>query len=56
MAREGLRYDLSNAFHKALEQKTPVVVHGLKVGTNGGRQSWISRSSRSTNRRPCGVW
>ena len=39
MAREGLRYEISNAFHKAIEQKTPVVVHDLKVGTNGGRQS-----------------
>ena len=37
MAREGLRYELGNAFHKALEQKTPVVVAGLKVGTNGGQ-------------------
>lgn len=38
MAREGLRYELGNAFHKALDQKDPVVVHGLQVGTNGGRQ------------------
>ena len=38
MAREGLRYELGNAFHKALEQKVPVIVRGLKVGTNGGKQ------------------
>jgi two-component system, chemotaxis family, CheB/CheR fusion protein len=38
MSREGLRIELSAAFHKALEQDAPVVVRGLKVGTNGGKQ------------------
>jgi two-component system CheB/CheR fusion protein len=38
MAREGLRYELSSAFHKALQQKDPLVVCGLQVGTNGGKQ------------------
>jgi two-component system CheB/CheR fusion protein len=38
MAREGLRYELTNAFHKALGQEASVVVRGLKVGTNGGQQ------------------
>jgi two-component system CheB/CheR fusion protein len=38
MAREGLRYELSGAFHKALRQKGTVALHGLKVGTNGGEQ------------------
>jgi two-component system CheB/CheR fusion protein len=38
MAREGLRYELSGAFQKALQQKVSVVLHGLKVGTNGGEQ------------------
>jgi two-component system CheB/CheR fusion protein len=38
MAREGLRYELSGAFHKALRQKGRVALHGLKVGTNGGEQ------------------
>ena len=38
MAREGLRYELGDAFHKALDQKVPVTVRGLKVGTNGGQQ------------------
>jgi chemotaxis methyl-accepting protein methylase len=38
MAREGLRYELSSAFHKAYEEKKPVEVRGVKVGTNGGKQ------------------
>lgn len=38
MTREGLRYELGNAFHKALEQEDPVIVRGLKLGTNGSRQ------------------
>jgi two-component system CheB/CheR fusion protein len=38
MAREGLRYELSAAFPKALKQKDGVVLHALKVGTNGGTQ------------------
>ncbi|HSY17700.1 MAG TPA: chemotaxis protein CheB [Candidatus Acidoferrales bacterium] len=38
MARDGLRFELGNAFHKALDQDAPVVAHGLRVGTNGGSQ------------------
>jgi chemotaxis methyl-accepting protein methylase len=38
MAREGLRYELSNAFHKALEQETAVVIRGLQLGANGTKQ------------------
>jgi hypothetical protein len=38
MAREGLRYELADAFQKALRQKERVTLHGLKVGTNGGTQ------------------
>jgi two-component system CheB/CheR fusion protein len=38
MAREGLGYELTNAFHKALEQDGSVVVRGLKVGTDGGKR------------------
>ena len=38
MAREGLRYELGSAFHKALVQEAAVVIRGLKVGTNGGKQ------------------
>jgi two-component system CheB/CheR fusion protein len=33
MAHEGLRYELTNAFHKALGQEGPVTIHGLKAGT-----------------------
>jgi len=36
MAREGLRFELGNAFQKALRQTEAVSVRGLKVGTNGG--------------------
>ena len=39
MAREGLHYDLSSAFQKALRQKGPITVKCLKVGTGGGTQS-----------------
>jgi two-component system CheB/CheR fusion protein len=39
MAREGLRYELGNAFHRALEENAPLSVCGIKVGTNGGQQS-----------------
>jgi two-component system CheB/CheR fusion protein len=38
MAREGLRYELSGAFQKALRQDGCITLHGLKVGTNGGEQ------------------
>jgi two-component system CheB/CheR fusion protein len=38
MAREGLRYELAGAFHKALQQKESVNLSGLRVGTNGGEQ------------------
>ena len=38
MAREGLRYELNNAFHKAARQKSPVILKNLSVGTNGGTQ------------------
>ncbi len=36
MIREGLRYELTGTFQKALRQKTPVDLHGLSLGTNGG--------------------
>jgi two-component system CheB/CheR fusion protein len=38
MAREGLRWELTGAFQKALRQKESVTLHGLKVRTNGGAQ------------------
>jgi len=39
MAREGLRFDLGNAFQKALRQKEAIIVAGLKVDGGGGSQS-----------------
>lgn len=36
MAREGLSFDLSNAFQKALRNKNAIMVKGIKVGTDGG--------------------
>ena len=39
MARDGLRFDLSNAFLKATRQKEAITAKGLKVGTNGGTQT-----------------
>jgi hypothetical protein len=39
MAREGLRYELTDAFRKALRQKDAVIRKNLKVGTNGGVQA-----------------
>ena len=36
MAREGLRYELTEAFQKALRKPEIVTLHGLTVGTNGG--------------------
>jgi two-component system CheB/CheR fusion protein len=39
MAREGLRYELADAFQKALRQKGTVTLKDVKVGTNGGVQA-----------------
>ncbi len=38
MAREGLSHELAIAFQKALRQKDPVLVKGIKVKTEGGGQ------------------
>ena len=35
MAREGLRYELTAAFHKALKQEGPILLNGLKSGNDG---------------------
>jgi two-component system CheB/CheR fusion protein len=35
MAREGLRYELSDAFHKALKEENAVVIRGVGVHTDG---------------------
>jgi two-component system CheB/CheR fusion protein len=39
MAREGLRYELTNAFQKAVRQRDPVTLKGLKAGTNGDEET-----------------
>jgi len=39
MAREGLRYELTAAFKKALRQKETVTLKNMVMGTNGGKQS-----------------
>lgn len=39
MAREGLRFDLGSAFPRALRQKQPISLKGLKVGEGGSTQS-----------------
>jgi two-component system CheB/CheR fusion protein len=36
MAREDLRYEISNAFQKVLRQEGTVALKGLRIGTNGG--------------------
>ena len=39
MARQGLRFELTSALHKAANQKGPVTMAGLKVKTDGGEQT-----------------
>ena len=39
MAREGLRYELTGIFRKALLQKEEVVLHNIEVKTNGSTQT-----------------
>ena len=39
MAREGLRYELGNAFSVAAREERPVTVRRLRVKTNGGSQT-----------------
>ncbi|TVQ93270.1 MAG: PAS domain S-box protein [Bacteroidetes bacterium] len=39
MLREGLRHEFQVGFHQALYQKGSVVLHNLKVGTNGNTQT-----------------
>lgn len=38
MAREGLRYELTDSFRKAVNTNETVTRRGITVGTNGGRQ------------------
>ncbi|TSA47854.1 MAG: chemotaxis protein CheB, partial [Deltaproteobacteria bacterium] len=39
MAREGLRYDLTAAFQKAIRQKGAITIRNVKVRTDGGMQA-----------------
>jgi two-component system CheB/CheR fusion protein len=39
MLREGLYNEFSTAFRNAIKKKEVVVIHNIKVGTNGGTQS-----------------
>jgi two-component system CheB/CheR fusion protein len=39
MAREGLRYELGIALHKAVRSNSPIVARNLTLGTNGGTQT-----------------
>ena len=49
MLREGLRQEFPVAFHKAIQTKEKIVLHNIKVGTNGGTQNinvyiqWIDK-------------
>lgn len=49
MLRDGLRNEFSSAFRQAISKKELVVVHNIKVGTNGGSQiinlsiQWIDK-------------
>lgn len=49
MLRDGLRQEFSSAFHKAVVSKETVVIHNIKVGTNGSTQiinvniQWIDK-------------
>lgn len=49
MLREGLRNEFPAAFRKAIKRKETVILHNLKVGTNGSTQSlniniqWIEK-------------
>jgi len=38
MAREGLRHELPGAFRKAMQNFNPVIIHNIKVRTNGDYQ------------------
>ena len=38
MARDGLRHELSSAYHKVLREKGELTIKGLAVDTNGGTQ------------------
>lgn len=39
MARDGLRYELADAFQRALRKREAILLPGLKISTEGGTQS-----------------
>jgi two-component system CheB/CheR fusion protein len=49
MLREGLRSEFPVAFRKAISKKEPVVLHNIRIGSNGGYQTlnvhiqWLSK-------------
>jgi two-component system CheB/CheR fusion protein len=49
MLREGLRSEFPAAFRKAISKKEPVVLHNIRIGSNGGYQTlnvhiqWLSK-------------
>ena len=56
MAREGLRYELTSAFQKALRQNETVTLKGLKVGERRHADRGYHRPGDRTSRRRCGGW
>ena len=56
-ARRLAAAELGNAFHKALEQETPVVVRGIQIGTGGGKQHLMLTVQRlRSNPSRCTGW
>lgn len=56
MAREGLRYELTTAFHQALKQDGPVYLKDLKISTDGGeRYTHISVEKLADSAPLCGM-
>ena len=57
MAREGLRYELADAFQKALRQERCSHPQKPEGGNQRrGADSWISPSRHSLSRRGCVAW
>ncbi len=57
MAREGLRFELTSAFQKALRQNETIILKGLKVGEPAPAQTRrYHRPGRSKGRRRCAAW
>ena len=54
MSREGLRYALNEAFHKAVRQKDAVTLKNVEVRTNGGTQAVDITVQPMISRKRCG--